>query len=414
MIRTDNRSRKREGAIYALLLVSISVIVALLAITLDGGRLLDQRRTVQQAADLAALAAAADLYSRYDVNNGLDPAGTAAAAATSIAQSNGFACDGVASTITVNVPPKSGPFAQQAGHAEVILYANLTGSFSACVTNSAIGAGGRGVARGRRRIVGVVALAPTGTGVQNLNGGNIRIVGGGLHVNSTSTSGLSLALGTLSADATDIVGGVAGLLANLLGLVRPGAQPVSDPLAALSGPDTSTLTTFPFKNYTTGTTTLGPGIYRGGLKLTGTATVNLQPGIYVLDGGGLSVTGTANLVGNQAMIYNTTISQASGPINIGGNGTVTLSAPSSGTYTGIGIYQDRTLSTALKIAGNGNMNMTGTIYAPSAQVQFTGNGVGDTLGGWIIAQSVTMSGLGSFDLNQGSARPVIPDVHLVE
>jgi hypothetical protein len=414
MVRTKNRHEKREGAIYALLLVSISVIVALLAITLDGGRLLDQRRSVQQAADLAALAAAADIYNRYDVNNGLDPSGTAAAAALAIAQANGFACDGVTSSITVNVPPASGPFAKQAGHVEVLLHANVTGSFSACVTDAPIGAGDRGVARARRRTVGVVALATTGNSVQNLNGGNIRIVGCGLHVNSLGSPALSLGLGTLSADTTDLAGGVTGLLANLLGLVRPGAQPVSDPLAALQGPDTTMLPSVPFKNYLSGTTTLSPGIYRGGVRILGTATVNLQPGVYVIDGGGFSVTGSANLIGNQVMIYNTAITQASGQINIAGNGTVTLSAPTSGAYTGIGLYQDRTISTALKISGNGNMKIDGTIYAPSGQAQFTGNGSGDTLGGWVIVQSMTLSGLGSFDLNQGAARPIIPDVHLVE
>jgi Flp pilus assembly protein TadG len=414
MIRTKNRHEKREGAVYALLLVSISVIVALLAITLDGGRLLDQRRSVQQAADLAALAAAADLYSNYGVNNGLDPSGTAAAAALSIAQANGFACDGVTSSITVNVPPASGPFVNVAGHVEVILHANVTGSFSACVTNSAIGAGGRGVARGRRKSVGVAALASSGTGVQNSNGGSIAIVGDALYVNSSSSSALSLGSGALSAVSTEVVGGYSGSLANVVGPVDTGAQPVSDPLAALPGPDTSSLTTFPSKNYISGTTTLGPGIYRSGLKILGTATVNLQPGVYVLDGGGISVTGAASLIGNQVMIYNTSISQASGPINISVSGTVTLSAPVSGPYVGIGLYQDRAISTAVKIAGNGNMTITGMVYAPSAQVQLTGNGAGDTLGGWVLGSSVTMSGSGSFKLNQGTARPILPDVHLVE
>ncbi|HEX3314098.1 MAG TPA: pilus assembly protein TadG-related protein [Gemmataceae bacterium] len=412
MIRINKRREKREGAIYALLLVSISVIVALLAITLDGGRLLDQRRTVQQAADLAALAAAADLYSHYDVNNGLDPSGTAAAAALGIAQSNGYACDGVASSITVNVPPKSGPFANVAGHVEVLLSANVAGSFSACVTNSALGAGGRGVARGRRRNVGVVALNASGIGIQNSNSGNIRVIGGAFNMNSTSAAAFSPGSGWLTADSTEIVGGYTGSVAYVTGPVDTGAQATSDPLALLQGPDTSMLATFPFQTYTSGTTTLGPGIYRGGLKLSGTATVNLQPGTYVLDGGGLSVTGSASLVGNQAMIYSTSISQASGPINIAA--AVTLTPPTSGTYAGICLYQDRAIATAVKVIGNGSLKITGAIYAPSAQVQLTGNGAADTIGGWVVAGSLKFVGSGNFDLNQGAARPLVPDVHLVE
>jgi Flp pilus assembly protein TadG len=417
MVRTKKRHEKRAGAVYALLLVSIGVIVALLAITLDGGRLLDQRRSVQQAADLAALAAAADLYNRYDVNNGLDPSGTAAAAALGIAQANGFACDGVTSSITVNVPPATGPFANVAGHVEVLLHANVAGSFSACVTDSAIGAGGRGVARGRRKNVGVVALASSGTGVQNSNSGTIGIIGGGLYVNSTSPSALSFGTGSLSANCTEIVGGYTGSLTNVTGPVDAGTQAAPDPLAALPGPDTSMLTTFPFQSYSSGTTTLGPGIYRNGLKISGTATVNLQPGVYVLDGGGLSLAGSASLVGSQAMIYNTAISQPSGPVNIAANGIVMLNPPTSGTYNGICLYQDRAVSTVLKISGNGSLKINGMIYAPSAQVQVAGNGptgTTDTLGGWIVAASLKMSGSGNFDLNQGTARPIIPDVHLVE
>jgi Putative Flp pilus-assembly TadE/G-like len=414
MIRTRNRHEKREGAAYALLLVSISVIVALLAITLDGGRLLDQRRTVQQAADLAALAAAADIYNRYDVNNGLDPSGTAAAAALSIAQANGFACDGVTSTITVNVPPKSGPFASVAGHVEVILYANVAGSFSTYVTNSPIGAGGRGVARGRRRNVGVCAVASSGIGIQNGNSGSIGVLGSSLYANSSSPAALTLGTGALSANSLEIAGGYTGSAANVTGTIDTGAQPVSDPLASLGGPDTSMLPTVPFVNYTSGTTTLNPGIYRGGLKILGTATVNLQPGVYVLDGGGISVTGSSSLVGNQVMIYNTSITQPSGQVNISINGVVNLTAPVSGNYVGIGLYQDRAISTAVKIAGNGNMKITGMIYAPSAQVQLTGNGAGDILGGWVLASSLKMAGSGSFNLNQGTARPILPDVHLVE
>ena len=416
MIRTKKQQRKREGAIYALLLVSISVIVAILAITLDGGRLLEQRRSVQQAADLAALAAAADLYSHYDVNTGLDPSGTAAAAALAIAQANGFACDGVTSSIKVNIPPLSGPFTNVAGHAEVILNANVTGSFSASVTSSTIGAGGRGVARGRRRTVGVLALASTGIAVQNSNAGSIRVLGAAININSASPSAFSPGSGSLSANSTEIVGGTTGSTANVVGPVDTGVQAVSDPLALLLGPDASTYTIYPAQSYSSGTTTLSPGVYRGGWKISGTAIVNLQPGVYIIDGGGISVTGTSSLVGSQAMLYNTAISMASGPISITATGAVTLGSVASGR-----LRRHRHLpgsrcaiSTAVNITGNGSMKITGTIYAPSAQVQFSDNGVGDVLGGWIIAATVKLSGTGSFDLNQGAIRPLVPDLHLVE
>jgi uncharacterized membrane protein len=83
MVRTSSSqsSPPREGGVFVLLLISLCVIVALLAVTFDGGRLLGERRRVQQTADLAALAAAADLYNRYGTNQGLDPGGNALTAA---------------------------------------------------------------------------------------------------------------------------------------------------------------------------------------------------------------------------------------------------------------------------------------------------------------------------------------------
>jgi Flp pilus assembly protein TadG len=401
---------RREGGVYVLLLISLCVIVAILAVTFDGGRLLEERRRVQQAADLAALAAAADLYNHYDVNQGLDPSGTALAAAQSIAQANGFACDGVTSTIAVNVPPKTGVCAGMAGHAEVILYAQITGCFTASLTES-VGAGGRGVARGWRKNIGVMALDSAGTGIQNSNTGRVRVIGGALYVNSTDPSALALGTGSLSADSLEIVGGYSGSLTNVTGTVDTGAQPQTDPLVRLPAPDTSLLSQ---QTYTSGNATLNPGIYRNGLKVSGSATVTLQPGIYVLDGGGLNIGGLANVTGSQVMIYNTSISQPSGAVSIGGTGTVSLGPPTSGTYAGISLYQDRAITTAVKISGNGKLSVTGTVYAPTAQVQFTGTGTANVMGGWVVADTVKITGSGNIDLNQSSSRPLIPDIHLVE
>ena len=44
------------------------------------------------------------------------------------------------------------------------------------------------------------------------------------------------------------------------------------------------------------TVTLTPGVYWGGWKFTGNSTVvRLQPGIYIMAGGGIGVAGQANI-----------------------------------------------------------------------------------------------------------------------
>src|SRR5271166_5538254 len=100
MLRSSSASRR--GAVLAWLVASLGVVIAVVAIGMDGGRLMDGRRSARAAADAAALAAAADLYANYATNQGTDPLGTARQAALNSAAANGYANDGTTSTVTVN------------------------------------------------------------------------------------------------------------------------------------------------------------------------------------------------------------------------------------------------------------------------------------------------------------------------
>src|SRR5437016_4623057 len=106
---------RRGGVVLPLLVVSLAVLLGIVALVMDGGRLLDERRHAQAAADAAALAAAADLYANYTSYQGTDPSGSAKAAALASALSNSFA----SGAVTVNIPPQSGTFAGQAGYVEI-------------------------------------------------------------------------------------------------------------------------------------------------------------------------------------------------------------------------------------------------------------------------------------------------------
>ena len=67
----------RAGAILVQVTVFLTVLMGVLAVVLDGGMLLTERRHAQGAADAAALAAAADLFANYLTNGGYDTGGTA-------------------------------------------------------------------------------------------------------------------------------------------------------------------------------------------------------------------------------------------------------------------------------------------------------------------------------------------------
>src|SRR5262245_56932377 len=84
-------SRKpNRGAIVVLVAVCMAVLLSFVAITIDGGGLLDQRRRAQAAADAAALAGAEDLFRNTPTSHGVDTSGTAAGRAEAIAAANGF------------------------------------------------------------------------------------------------------------------------------------------------------------------------------------------------------------------------------------------------------------------------------------------------------------------------------------
>src|ERR671935_1138641 len=105
MMRCRRTQEGRRGAIVPWLLLAAGVILGVVALGTDGGRMLQERRAVQAAADAAALAAGADLYQNHWTYFGKDPGGTARSAALSLAAANGYTNDGVNSIVTVNIPP---------------------------------------------------------------------------------------------------------------------------------------------------------------------------------------------------------------------------------------------------------------------------------------------------------------------
>ena len=119
---------------------------------------------------------------------------------------------------------------------------------------------------------------------------------------------------------------------------------MADPLAGLAVPSlTGKATSI---NLACGKQTINPGIYSQ-IKVSGSsASLTLNPGVYVITGGGLSVSSAASITGNGVMIYNAgstypTAGGTYGGIALSTTGTVNLSAPTTGAYAGILFFQAR-------------------------------------------------------------------------
>src|SRR5207248_4173391 len=114
--------------------------------------------------------------------------------------------------------------------------------------------------------------------------------------------------------------------------------------------------------------------------VSGNAVLSLSPGIYVIAGGGLSVTGNASIKGPGVLIENAGSNAPAGTggtfggITLSGKGAIDLSPMSSGPLAGILIEQSRDNTRALSLDGNASMSLHGgVIYAPAATLAVGGN-----------------------------------------
>src|SRR5262245_17295519 len=123
--RIHNPAWTRRGGAMFWFLLCLGAILGFLALLMDGGRMLEERRRAQAGADAAALAAAYKLYEAFPGNG----AGDARTAALALADDNGFPNNAKTSSVTVNVPPLSGPFAGRNECVEVLIESRLTAGF---------------------------------------------------------------------------------------------------------------------------------------------------------------------------------------------------------------------------------------------------------------------------------------------
>src|SRR5260221_11503025 len=255
---------KRKGTVTVVVAVSMIAILSVVALSLDGGMMVEKRREVQSAADSAALAACADLYARWYTNttsgldntasvniSGISPTsvtGTAKAAAKAAAAANGF-LDGVGGcVVTVNIPPLSGDHIGQSGDVEVLISFSQKRYFSRLFGTDGVPIGGRAVARGKRNSIkqAILVLDPLSKGAFSAGGnGAVSITGSPIQVNSTDSQAMIDNGGGSSGSIADTsglnVGGIPGWTvtggATITGPITSNSPPIPDPLANLPAPD---------------------------------------------------------------------------------------------------------------------------------------------------------------------------------
>ena len=242
----------------------------------------------------------------------------------------------------------------------------------------------------------IYVLDPAGSAAFNLVGTSNVVSTCGVWVNSTASDALTAKGGAqLQASQVNVVGGVRTTGgATITPTPTTGVSPTSDPFANLPAPTYSGCNQTNL-HLTGGINNLTPGVYCGGIQASGQAVLNFAPGTYILNGGGMSISSAnVTLNGSGVFFYNTSNGYSFGSVVVVGGANVNLSAPTSGTYRGILLYQDRTLSESATTAfgGGSTENLTGTVYLPNGQLDFAGGSSTTSLTMALVAKDITIVG----------------------
>ncbi len=349
-----------RGGIAVSFAITVPMLLGIIGLAADYAMLSKTRSELQEAADASAMAGAREIPLVKS-----NPAQVASA---------------VRSFAAYRLTNNSAATAAELGAKKYTLIVNVLDDFSAVdvtiseawtpffahfisegVTPIVVSSKARFV--GRNNIC-VLGLSKSGSNVYLDNGS--RLTGNDCGVFSNSTAGAALRADTGSILKAVIVCTAGGASVSGSASVDPtpitDCPPVDDPLADRAAPgvggcDHNSLVLDSVAR------TLNPGVYCGGINISGTANITLNPGTYVIKGGGVSVVGQSRLTGTGAGFY---ITGAAKGTYFGAGSHISLEAPTSGPMAGLLIFEDRKLSTALKhrITSEDARKLIGTIYLP--------------------------------------------------
>lgn len=395
-----------RGSVAVLIGVSISALVGMVALGTEITFVIYKHRQMQSAADSAALGSATALSKGYPVDYALE--GKAIAATAGFV--NGV--DGVA--ITVNKPPASGNNTANAGAVEVIVAQPQTLKLVSIFSSAVFNVTARAVAiKGAGGGYCVLTTDTSATkGLDLSNGATVNLNECGMAVNASGSTAVSVVGGsTLNAKSLSVKGQTTVSNGGAINIASPNTVLINQ--AVTTDPYAATTTTTPSgcqnnnKNASSNQT-LNPGTYCGtGLAFSNSANVIMNPGIYYIKGGSLNV-GSSTITGTGVTIILTKNTGSYATATMGNGARVTLSAPTSGTYSGLVLYADRAgpTSATATITFNGGvaLSLNGAIYAPTRTVSYSNGATTNPAAcTQLIAWRLKIAGGVTFNNNCGSA-----------
>jgi Putative Flp pilus-assembly TadE/G-like len=365
------RRKGESGQVLPLIAICLTAIMGFAGMSVDIGYWEYHQREQQSAADAAALGGAQQLaYAGCPSQN------SAQTAAYTDVGTYGYTNGANGVTVAISNPPatpspapsgKPSPSPAPYTGNPCAVSAQVTGTKTATFFTKLFGhaTGATQATQATALLVKndkncIFLLSQTAT--LNLSGVNITAPGCGVAANSAAveTSGDNIDVASFGYAHT-----WTGSTGDFSSAKPMKMLPVADPCPEISGcaytasnkVSYSSCTTL--NNQSTKPLTVSPGCYSSFNNSGGTVT--MSPGQYEFTGSLTQSGNQASLSGTGVTLY---VSPAAGTVALGGN-SVTLSAPTTGSYANVLFYQDPGNSTTVQLTAS-NVSVTGLLYAPAA------------------------------------------------
>lgn len=477
-MRTRTKRRGQHGQIIVLFVLSLTAIFAMAALLFDGAHALVLRRQIQNASDSAALQAANLIRNLKGCSAtyviGSAPGSPRAAITAAAEAAVRLALPGTP-TSAIHVSCPDGIWNNYAVQVDV-------DGHSPTFFGGAVGIRGFDVKTTSQAVNGPVAPAPYSVIVLDnsngswpngrrgcpstlISGGPTIVLEGSMMIDSACIAANGGGLGTNGSSATlsfnnnaviKIVGGYAPAALTIVPTPTTGAAYVKDPLLGLPAMPSLPVRFASRQVYGGADVVLEPGVYIGGIQLKNSVKAFLHPGVYEMRGGGFDI-GAQNGVYSVAsgvttttdatwatdcpttscgvLLYNSGTTATMGQVTVGAGATLKL-RPYNSSYDGAGasqpdynnllLWQSGTPAPSnsyaqpvVALSGGGAVDISGTVYAPGAQVFMTGgsggSGGGTDLTLQFICWDLQIQGNSSFHFyyqNNAFTRP--PDYGLIK
>lgn len=327
-----------EGAALPLAALGMTVLLGFMGLALDFGYMYRHRRIMQTAADAGAMAGASEIFrSRRTF---------VSSSALDATKNNGFTNGSSSTVVTVNSPPATGVYAGNNNYAEVIITQNIPSHFIKVFGVNSTQIRARAVAGvGANSLNCIYALDPDDEKALTVTSQSRLTANCGIVDNSNAYNAFNVESGS-RVDATSIsVTGGSNVTSGsgISPAANTGSPRQPDPLGYLQPPAIGACTHNGRVKVSSGTFTLNPGVYCGGIEVASGATVTFNPGLYILkadnNSGGLMVGSGSNVKGTGVTFFNTG-GEKYRPIEILSGSSADLAAPTSGPWANLLFYQD--------------------------------------------------------------------------